>query len=335
MSTTIPEQPEIVGNAQLRADLQLMRKQNHLPHALLLHGERGCGKKMLAKWFSMLVLCEDAEAAPCGVCKSCRLVLENAHPDVMNVEHSGKRMGFSVETVRAVRREAGILPNNGDMRIFLFTDADEISIPAQNALLKSVEEPPPHACFIFTAESIGTFLPTLLSRITAKAVFPVSESECVAALTRLSYSADEIQSAVSRFGGNIGKCIGYLGDDMQKQAAETAVALTAALADGNEYALLQLLTSAASDKDTLLRTLELFDLQLRDAAVFALDSEYHRLGCDRSASEALARKLSPRRVIRLHGAVAEAFADLESNVGAVLTVTALCAALCEVCSRTP
>lgn len=335
MSTTIPEQPEIVGNAQLRADLRLMRKQNHLPHALLLHGERGCGKKMLAKWFSMLVLCEDAEAAPCGVCKSCRLVLENAHPDVMNVEHSGKRMGFSVETVRAVRREAGILPNNGDMRIFLFTDADEISIPAQNALLKSVEEPPPHACFIFTAESIGTFLPTLLSRITAKAVFPVSESECVAALTRLSYSADEIQSAVSRFGGNIGKCIGYLGDDMQKQAAETAIALTAALADGNEYALLQLLTSAASDKDTLLRTLELFDLQLRDAAVFALDSEYHRLGCDRSASEALARKLSPRRVIRLHGAVAEAFADLESNVGAVLTITALCAALCEVCSRTP
>lgn len=329
MSTTIPEQPVIAGNAQLRADFQLMRKQNHLPHALLLHGERGCGKKTLAKWFSMLVLCESADYAPCGICKNCRLILENAHPDVMTVEHSGKRMGFSVETVRAVRREAGILPNNGDMRIFLFADADEMSIQAQNALLKSVEEPPAHACFIFTTESMGTLLPTLLSRMTAKAVFPVTESECVTVLTRLSYSADEIQAAVSRFGGNIGKCIGYLSDNAQKQAAETAVALTAALAEGNEYALLQLLTSAASDKDMLIRTLELFDLQLRDAAVFALDGEYHRLGCDRSASEALAGKLSPRRAMRLHGAVTEAFADLESNVGAVLTVTALCAALCE------
>ena len=329
MNTTAPEQPVIAGNAQLRADLRLMRRQNHLPHALLLHGERGCGKKTLAKWFSMLVLCEDPDHAPCGCCKNCRLILENAHPDVMTAEHSGKRMGFSVETVRTVRHEAGILPNNGDMRIFLFPDADGMSIQAQNALLKSVEEPPAHACFVFTAETIGSLLPTLLSRMTAKAVFPVTESECIEALTRLSYSADEIQSAVSRFGGNIGKCIGYLGDDMQRQAAETAAELTAALAEGNEYALLRLLTSAASDKERLQRTLELFDMQIRDAAVYSLDGEFHRLGCDRSASEALAGRISPQRAIRLHSAVAEAFADLESNVGAALTVTALCAALCE------
>lgn len=329
MNTNIPEQPVIAGNAQLRTDLQLMRRQNHLPHALLLHGERGCGKKTLAKWFSMLVLCEDSANAPCGCCKNCRLIAEDAHPDVLTAEHSGKRMGFSVETVRAVRREAGILPNNGDMRIFLFTDADGMSIQAQNALLKSVEEPPAHACFVFTAETLGSILPTLLSRMTVKAVFPVSESECVAALTRLSYSAEEIQAAVSRFGGNIGKCIGYLGDEMQRQAAETASELTKALADGNEYALLRLLTAAASDKDRLQRTLELFDMQIRDAAVYSLDGEFRRLGCDRSASEALAGRISPRRALRLHGAVAEAFADLESNVGAVLTVTALCTALCE------
>ena len=327
MST--PELPVIAGNEQLRADLQLMRRQNHLPHALLLHGERGCGKKTLAKWFSMLVLCEDAEHAPCGQCKSCRLIAEDAHPDVLYAEHSGKRGGFSVETVREIRSEAAILPNNGDMRIFLFTDADGMSIQAQNALLKSVEEPPAHACFVFTAETIGTLLPTLLSRMTAKAVFPVSESECVTALTRLSYSAEEIQSAVSRFGGNIGKCIGYLSDEMQRQAAETAAGLTSALAQVNEYELLRLLTAAAADKDLLRRTLELFDMQIRDAAVHSLEGEFRLMGCDRGASEALAGRLSPRRAMRMHGAIAEAFADLESNVGAALTVTALCAALCE------
>ena len=324
-----PELPVIAGNAQLRADLQLMRKQNHLPHALLLHGERGCGKKTLAKWFAMLVLCEDASHAPCGCCKSCRLILEDAHPDVMTAEHSGKRMGFSVETVRAVRREAGILPNNGDMRIFLFPDADGMSIQAQNALLKSVEEPPAHACFIFTAETIGALLPTLLSRMTAKAVFPVPESECISVLTKHSYSAEEIRAAVSRFGGNIGKCLGYLSDDLQKQSAELAAGLTEALAQVNEYALLQKLTAAAADKDLLRRTLELFDMQIRDAAVHALEGELPRLGCDRAAAEALSGRLSPRRAMRMHGAIAEAFADLESNVGAALTVTALCAALCE------
>ena len=327
MST--PGTPAVAGNEQLRADLQLMRRQNHLPHALLLHGERGCGKKTLARWFTMLVLCEDAAQAPCGCCKSCRLILENAHPDVMTAEHSGKRMGFSVETVRMIRREAGILPNSGDMRIFLFPDADGMSIQAQNALLKSVEEPPAHACFVFTAETPGVLLPTLLSRMTAKAVFPVTESECISALTKLSYSAEEIRSAVARFGGNIGKCIGYLSDDMQRQAAEHASGLTEALAQANEYELLRLLTAAASDKDLLRRTLELFDMQLRDAAVHTLEDGIPQLGCDRAASEALSGRLSPRRALRMHGAVTEAFADLESNVGAVLTVTALCAALCE------
>lgn len=319
--------PEIAGNAQLRADLQLSRRQNHLPHALLLHGERGCGKKLLAKWFAMLVLCESAEAAPCGCCRSCRLLLEDAHPDVTWAEHSGKKMGFAVETVREIRREAAVLPNNGDMRIFLFTDADGMSVQAQNALLKSVEEPPAHACFVFTAETLGALLPTLLSRMTAKAVFPVTESECVTALTRLSYPAEDIQAAVSRFGGNIGRCIAYLSDDMQRQAAEMAAALTAALAQINEYALLQLLTAAAADKDLLRRTLELLDMQIRDAAVSAQAGEYKRLGCDRNAAEALSERLSPRRALRMHGAIQEAFADLESNVGSVLTVTALCAAL--------
>lgn len=321
--------PAVAGNAQLRADLQIMRRQNHLPHALLLHGERGCGKKTLAKWFSMLVLCEHPDDAPCGKCKNCQLVLNDAHPDVMTAEHSGKKMGYSVETVREIRKEASILPNNGDMRIFLFTDADGMSVQAQNALLKSVEEPPAHACFVFTAETIGVLLPTLLSRMTAKAVFPVTESECIEALTRLSYPAEDIQAAVSRFGGNIGKCIAYLSDEMQRTAAETAAGLTAALAQMNEYRILQLLTAAAADKDLLRRTLELLDMQIRDAAVFSLDGDLKRLGCDRAAAEALSQRLSPRRAMRLHGAITEAFGDLEGNVSAALTVTALCAAFCE------
>lgn len=321
--------PVIAGNTQLRADLQLSRRQHHLPHALLLHGERGCGKKLLAKWFTMLVLCEDEANAPCGKCKNCRLILHGAHPDVMTAEHSGKKMGYSVETVREIRREAAILPNNGDMRIFLFPDADGMSIQAQNALLKSVEEPPAHACFVFTAETIGTLLPTLLSRMTAKAVFPATEPECVSALTARDYPAADIQAAVSRFGGNIGKCIEYLSDEMLRTASDTAAALTSALAQMQEYDLLRLLTSAAADKDLFRRTLELFDCQLRDAAVFSLDGEFRRLGCDRAAAEALAAKLTPRRVMRMHGAVTEAFSDLESNVSAALTASALCAALCE------
>ena len=319
--------PEIAGNAQLLRDLQHIRRSGHLPHALLLHGERGCGKKLIADWFVRLALCERPENAPCGECRNCRLVRDHAHPDVLYAEHSGKRMGFSVETVRMIRAEAAILPNNGDLRIFLFTDADGMSIQAQNALLKSVEEPPPHALFLFTAETLGSLLPTLLSRMTAKAVFPVQADECVRSLTARGYAQSDAENAAARFGGNIGKCLAYLSDETTRKAAETAAALTAALAAQNEYDVLRLLTSAAADKDQLHRTLELLDAQLRDAAVLALTDSPVRLGCDAAAAQALALRLTPRRALKMHGAVSEAFADLDSNVGGVLTVTALCAAL--------
>ncbi|MBQ5335141.1 MAG: hypothetical protein J6Z45_04260 [Oscillospiraceae bacterium] len=319
--------PEVAGNAALLRELRLMKTGAHLPHALLLHGPAGCGKKLLAKWFSMLVLCEHASEAPCGICRNCRLIAEEAHPDVLYAEHSGKKGGFSVDTVRRIRGEAAILPNNGDMRIFLFTDADEMSIQAQNALLKSVEEPPAHACFVFTAETVGALLPTLLSRMTAEAVCPVTTAECEAELCKAGFSAAEAQSASARFGGNIGKCLNYLRDAAMQQAVETASALTEALAVQNEYEMLRLLTASASDKDTLRQTLSLFDLQLRDAAVLSLEGDLPRLGCDAPAARALAAKYSPRRLMKMHGAVTEAFADLDGNVGAVLTVSALTAAL--------
>lgn len=321
--------PKIAGNAQLLSELRLMRQQNHLPHALLLHGERGCGKKLLAKWFSMLVLCENSDTAPCGTCRSCRLAAEEQHPDVMTAQHSGKKMGFSVDTVREIRREAGILPNNGEMRVFIFPDADGMSVQAQNALLKSVEEPPPHACFVFTAETVGALLPTLLSRMTTMSVYPVSSGECAEALVQRGYSGDDIQAAVSRYEGNIGKCIAYLSDESARITAETAAALTAALAAQNEYEVLRLLTAAASDKERFRSILLLLDAQIRDASVMTLDGQYRRLGCDRASAEALSSRLTPRRTVQMHEAILEALRDLDGNVGAVLTATALCTVFAE------
>lgn len=305
-----------------------MRLGNHLPHALLLHGETGCGKKTIAKWFTMLALCEHpTEQGPCGICKACKLTAEDSHPDVRTAEHSGKRMGYLIETVRDIRKEAAIVPNNGSLRVFLFTDADGMSIQAQNALLKSVEEPPPHALFLFTTETIGTLLPTLLSRMTTKAVFPVTRGECVTALLQMGYSETDVQTAVTRFDGNIGKCAAYLEDAGLRQAADDAAKLTQALAEHREYDLLRLLTLAAADKERLKKTLLLLDVQLRDAAVLSMDESFVRLGCDRSAAMALAEGFTPNRAMKMHDAITQALADLDGNVGAVLAATALCALL--------
>lgn len=303
-----------------------MRANKRLPHALLLQGESGCGKKTIALWFAMLMLCEQAENAPCGQCRTCRLIAEHNHPDVLIAEHSGKRLGYSVETVRNIRKEAAILPNNGDIRLFLFPDADGMSIQAQNALLKSVEEPPPHACFVFTAQTAGVLLPTLLSRMTVKAVFPVTKGECTEALLRRNYGEDAVQQAVARYDGNIGKCIAFLEDEAIRKSTELAAECTHALAARDEYQMLRCLTAAAADRDCYRRVLLLLDAQIRDAAVFTLEGSFDRLGCDRAGAMALAAEMTPARTAKMHGAILEALADIDGNVGALLSASALCAA---------
>ena len=155
----------------------------------------------------------------------------------------------------------------------------------------------------------------------------MTPGECTEALLKRDYPDADIRAAAARFGGNIGKCIAYLSDPAVKQAADDAAALSAALAARNEYEMLRLLTAAAADKDQLIRTLELLDAQVRDAAVLTLEGNFPRLGCDRAAAETLSAGLTPRRAMRMHGAIQEAFADLDGNVSAVLTATALCAAL--------
>ncbi len=313
-----------VGQETLCADFRHMRQTGHLPHALLLHGESGCGKKHLAMWFAALVLCEHADTAPCGTCKSCRMLAEHSHPDLCIAEHSGKRGGFSIETVRNIRKEAVILPHHGQMRVFLFGDADDMSLQAQNALLKSVEEPPAHTCFVFTTETVGALLPTLLSRMTICPVYPVTTALCRQVLAEHDYSVEDCNRAIGCFGGNIGHCLAYLEDKSLQQTVDYAKQLTSALAEQNEYELLRLLSAAAKDKETLRAVLQQLLTQIRDAAALTREQMDDRIGCDADSAARLAAWITPTRTIQIYEAIQTALLDLDGNVGAMLTASALC-----------
>lgn len=135
------------GNAQVQETLHQMLKRDRAAHGFLFYGEAGLGKKTLAKRFLAELLCTGAEK-PCGVCKSCRMLADGVHPDVRFVEHSGKRGGFSVDTVREVCMDLASPPNEGDAKCYVFGDCDHMDTRTQNLLLKAVEEPPTYGYFI-------------------------------------------------------------------------------------------------------------------------------------------------------------------------------------------
>jgi DNA polymerase-3 subunit delta' len=166
------------------------------------------GKAELARVFAMALCCPersaDDPAEPCGACRSCRAVARGGHPDVEMfsletqaalAEKPGRGRNLSIETVRRLRSAAALLPVLGNRRILIVEDAETLLEPAQQALLKILEEPPPAVTLLLLADEPEALLPTVRSRCQEVAVRPLSEAAVARALVArgvASESAAEI-----------------------------------------------------------------------------------------------------------------------------------------------
>lgn len=314
---------KLYGNEHALAALEAMCTSGRLPHSFLIYGEQGTGKKTLAWYLAARLLCEGAQK-PCGSCKPCHNLEHRQHPDVMEIPHSGKTGGFSVESIRRVCADAYKTPNNGMRKLYLFTDADHMTVQAQNALLKLVEEPPDFTYFVFTAQSRHAFLETILSRVSAIGTSPCTDAQCTQALFSAGHTPEEAARAVSVFHGNIGRCLAYLTDP----GLQETVALTKKLADSimnrDEYALLAALTACSTDKSRLMTALELLDRQLRDALCLRSGGGAC-IGCYPEGAAQFAQRITLAQGEQLHSALLRTVQDLEGNVSPALAVSALCA----------
>ncbi len=318
--------PQIYGNDAALHLIRTMARSGHMPHACLIYGEKGLGRKTLAQYLAMTALCTGT-AQPCGSCSSCRKAAKGIHPDIIRVEHSGKKQGFSVDTIRAVCRDAIIVPNDGERKVYLFTDCDNMDIRAQNTLLKLTEEPPPHVLLVFTAESRNVFLETMLSRMVPLAVCPCTEEECRNALLAADCTPADAERAVQVCGGNIGRCLEWLHSEEMQTMTKHIAELTAAAAARRSYEVLRILAAYEKDRQTAAELLRLLDLQLRDALVLKY-TQAHLTGCDRQSAQALSQVLTVSRAAQLHRAVQEAYDALQANVSPRLVLAALGGQLC-------
>ena len=155
---------DVVGRKDLVSYIQKAVTQKQISHAYILNGERGSGKKMFAQLFAMTLQCERGGAEPCNECHSCRQALSGNHPDIIRVVHE-KTNTISVEEVRVqINNDIMIRPYNGKYKIYIVPDADMMTVQAQNALLKTIEEPPEYAVIFLLTENAESLLPTILSR---------------------------------------------------------------------------------------------------------------------------------------------------------------------------
>ena len=150
----------IPGNGALAALIREAARRGALGQAFLLSGP---GDRLAAARFLAAALECGGEAPPCGLCRDCRKVLADVHPDVVTVRDPDHK-NLSIDVLRAVRADAYILPNEGRRKVYLFPDSGLLDTRSQNVLLKVLEDGPAHAAFLFCADNSAVLLPTIRSR---------------------------------------------------------------------------------------------------------------------------------------------------------------------------
>ena len=155
---------DIIGQEQIKEHLQMALSSGKISHAYIINGERFAGKEFIAKIFAMALQCEKGGTEPCGECHSCKQALSDNHPDIIRVTHE-KPNSIGVDDIRTqINGDIAIKPYSGPRKIYIVNEAEKMTVQAQNALLKTLEEPPRHAIFILATTEKHKILPTILSR---------------------------------------------------------------------------------------------------------------------------------------------------------------------------
>ena len=157
---------DVVGHKNIIKYISSAVQADAVSHAYILNGERGSGKRLLANLFAMSLQCqnreEDGEA--CGKCQSCKQAQNGNQPDIIKVTHE-KPNTISVDDIRTqVNNDIVIKPYSSPYKIYIIPEADLLSVQAQNALLKTIEEPPAYAVIFLLTENAESLLPTIMSR---------------------------------------------------------------------------------------------------------------------------------------------------------------------------
>lgn len=210
----MPGFKDIIGHEQVIEHLENAMELNKVSHAYILNGEKGSGKKMLASVFAQALQCEEEGQESCGSCKSCRQAESGNHPDIIRITHD-KPNSISVDEIRdQLVNDVQIKPYSGKYKIYIMPEAEKMTVQAQNALLKTIEEPPVYAVIILLTSNAPSLLPTILSRCVMLNMRPVSDRQVKKYLMEHVQIPDyQADICVAFSHGNIGKAVELASSD--------------------------------------------------------------------------------------------------------------------------
>ena len=324
---------DFAGNKRVISQLGGLIDSKRFPHAVIIEGEQGLGKKTLARLLAAALVCR-SENKPCMECTQCRKAVQGIHPDIFEHSAAGGANSFHIDVVRQVISDVYVKPNEGEHKVYILGNAHCMSIPAQNALLKVLEEPPEYAVFILTAVSKSMMLETVLSRSVAVTLEGVEINEGVDyILFHFSDLADRksVADALKTYGGNIGKALESLTDGRAGELAQVCGDICTAVAKGSEYELLKLCAFFQKDRQSVVQGAELMKNIFRDALVYKPGRDM--LSGQSDTALLLKNTLTSKKLIDLMGVCDTLKEAAQMNSNNSLLITKICYSLMEAAGR--
>ena len=320
--------PGITGYDDIIKYLRKAAETGHVSHAYLMTGEEGCGKRTLALRFAMMLLCEekDPKARPCMKCSACRRALSGNHPDLIRVTHE-KPGSIRIDEIRdQLIATADIRPYEDKRKIYIIPEAEKMNPQAQNALLKTLEEPPEFVVIMLLSTNPDILLPTVLSRCVKLPLIPLPDRVVEEYVREKLEMPDYEARVIAAFAqGNIGKAEKAVRDEAFSDRRERILALVRGIGSMNAATIREAVRYMAEEKDEIGRMLDIMLLCYRDILYYKAAVDVDRLvfSDEISLIREKAKLISYEGLTDIIDAIEMCRTRLRANVNAELAVELL------------
>jgi DNA polymerase-3 subunit delta' len=313
---------DITGHRQLLELIARAVVRGTLPPSLIFAGPEGVGKRMAAVALAQFLNCPNrSDDDSCGTCASCTRIVRRVHADVLILE-AGDTGAIRIDQIRDAIERAAYRPFEGRRRVVIIDDADAVNLEAQNALLKTLEEPPAASTFVLVTSRPDVLLPTVRSRCQRLRFGRLSPADVAAVLMgEHKYAATDAHAAASLSDGSVGLALEG-GSEEFVEAREAAAGLLESVAGGHDprrrlegAKAFSGVARGGSDRDQLARRLRALSSILRDLGVLISRADQRALAnADlQERLQRLQRSFDGDRALRAFAAVDRALSALDRN----------------------
>lgn len=269
---------DIIGQEMIKEHLLGAIATGKTSHAYIINGEKSSGKEFIANVFAMALQCEMDGAEPCNECHSCKQALGKNHPDIIRVTHE-KPNTIGVDDIRnQVNNDIVIKPYKGPKKIYIINEAEKMNVAAQNALLKTLEEPPEYGVILLLTTNVEAMLQTIVSRCIVLTMKPVADDIVQNYIMKEFHVPDYKAAVCAAFArGNIGKARLLASSEDFDNIKDEAVTLLKYISDMEIHEITKAIKRMGEYKLEINDYLDILSIWYRDALLFKATNDVNHL----------------------------------------------------------